>query len=209
MQKWFARRKKFKALAGKALVKLAAEDKDAFGELYERYLPKIYNYIFYRTGNTQDAEDLTAKVFFRAMSNIGNYVDKGVPFSGVVVSHRAQSGRQLASRSRAAQDYRAGRLCRAFAEVRRARSLVRRIGGTATADGGGSAVAGRSTAAFAPENSSSRCRMPKLARSWVEQKAPSNRCIIALCWLCVRSCSCKKVGELTSVYAAKRDKAPL
>ena len=80
MQKWFARRKKFKALADKALVKLAAEDKDAFGELYERYLPKIYNYIFYRTGNTQDAEDLTAKVFFRAMSNIGNYVDKGVPF---------------------------------------------------------------------------------------------------------------------------------
>ena len=80
MQKWFARRKKFKALADKALVKLAAEDKDAFGELYERYLPKIYNYIFYRTGNTQDAEDLTAKVFFRAMSHIGNYVDKGVPF---------------------------------------------------------------------------------------------------------------------------------
>ncbi len=80
MQEWFARRKKFKALADKALVKLAAEDKDAFGELYERYLPKIYNYIFYRTGNTQDAEDLTAKVFFRAMSHIGNYVDKGVPF---------------------------------------------------------------------------------------------------------------------------------
>ena len=80
MHKWFARRKKYKALADKALVKLAVEDKDAFGELYERYLPKIYNYIFYRTGNTQDAEDLTAKVFFRAMSHIGNYVDKGVPF---------------------------------------------------------------------------------------------------------------------------------
>lgn len=63
-----------------ALVQLAKEDKEAFGEIYERYLTKIYNYIFYRTGNQQDAEDLTAKVFYRALSHIENYVDKGVPF---------------------------------------------------------------------------------------------------------------------------------
>ena len=80
MQMFFARRKKFKALDDKALVELAADDKEAFGELYERYLTKIYNYVYYRTGNTHDAEDLTAKVFQRAMSHIGNYVDRGLPF---------------------------------------------------------------------------------------------------------------------------------
>ena len=62
------------------LVEFAKDDKAAFGEIYERYLDKIYNYIYYRTGNQQDAEDLTAKVFYRAMSHIDNYIDKGVPF---------------------------------------------------------------------------------------------------------------------------------
>jgi RNA polymerase sigma-70 factor (ECF subfamily) len=62
------------------LIALAKEDKEAFGELYERYVTKIYNYIYYRTGDQQDAEDLTARVFYRAMGHIENYVDKGVPF---------------------------------------------------------------------------------------------------------------------------------
>lgn len=80
MQKLFARRKRYKELEVKALVELAKEDSEAFGELYERYLPKMYNYIYYRTGNVHDAEDLTARLFSRAMSHIGGYVDKGVPF---------------------------------------------------------------------------------------------------------------------------------
>ena len=54
---------------------LAKTDKAAFGELYERYLGKIYSYVYYRTGNAHDAEDLTAKVFFRALSHISNYVE--------------------------------------------------------------------------------------------------------------------------------------
>lgn len=56
-------------------------DKQAFGVLYDRYAERIYNYIFYRTGNSLDAEDLTARVFFRAMRHITNYTDRGVPFS--------------------------------------------------------------------------------------------------------------------------------
>lgn len=70
----------YKDLDDRELVQLAKSNKDAFGEIYERYLTKIYNYIYYRTGNQQDAEDLTAKVFYRALSHIENYVDKGVPF---------------------------------------------------------------------------------------------------------------------------------
>ncbi len=62
------------------LVERAKTDKDAFGEIYERYVKKIYNYIYYRTSNQHDAEDLTARVFYRAMSHIPRYEDKGVPF---------------------------------------------------------------------------------------------------------------------------------
>ncbi|MDE2854143.1 MAG: sigma-70 family RNA polymerase sigma factor [Chloroflexota bacterium] len=80
MKNPFTRRVDYKALDDRELVALAKEDMDAFGELYERYLPKIYSYVFYRTGNAHDAEDLTAKVFFRALSHIATYVEKGVPF---------------------------------------------------------------------------------------------------------------------------------
>jgi RNA polymerase sigma-70 factor (ECF subfamily) len=63
------------------LVELAKIDAEAFGELYQRHVKRIYNYIFYRTGNHHDAEDLTSRVFHRALQNIDNYVDQGVPFS--------------------------------------------------------------------------------------------------------------------------------
>lgn len=64
-----------------ALTQAAQGDQQAFGVLYDRNLSRIYNYIYYRTGNQHDAEDLTAKVFFRAMRHITNYNDRGVPFS--------------------------------------------------------------------------------------------------------------------------------
>ncbi len=64
-----------------SLARAAQGDREAFGLLYERYVGRIYNYIYSRTANQHDAEDLTARVFFRAMRHIGNYQDKGVPFS--------------------------------------------------------------------------------------------------------------------------------
>jgi RNA polymerase sigma-70 factor (ECF subfamily) len=78
-------------------------DREAFGQLYERYIDRIFNYVYYRTGNTHDAEDLTARVFQRAMSHIHNYTDRGVPFSAwlyriahnlVANWHRDRSRRQ-------------------------------------------------------------------------------------------------------------------
>jgi RNA polymerase sigma-70 factor (ECF subfamily) len=65
----------------KELARIAADDQAAFGELYERHVRRIYNYIYYRTGNHHDAEDLTARVFQRALRHVGNFEDKGVPFS--------------------------------------------------------------------------------------------------------------------------------
>jgi len=63
------------------LVRQAATQPEAFGELYERHVRKIYNYIYYRTGNQEDAEDLTARVFQRALNHVANFQDQGVPFS--------------------------------------------------------------------------------------------------------------------------------
>jgi RNA polymerase sigma-70 factor (ECF subfamily) len=63
------------------LARAAKGDTDAFSELYNRYVGRIYSYIYYRTGNTFDAEDLTARVFHRAIGHIGTYTDRGVPFS--------------------------------------------------------------------------------------------------------------------------------
>jgi RNA polymerase sigma-70 factor (ECF subfamily) len=88
------------------LVELAKSDQEAFGELYERYVSRIYNYVYYRTGNHHDAEDLTARVFQRAMQHIPNYVNRGLPFSAwlyriahnlVVNWHRDQRRRKVVS----------------------------------------------------------------------------------------------------------------
>jgi RNA polymerase sigma-70 factor (ECF subfamily) len=64
-----------------ALAQLAGEDAEAFGELYARHVRRIYNYIYYRTGNHHDAEDLTARVFQRALKHVATFEDKGVPFT--------------------------------------------------------------------------------------------------------------------------------
>jgi RNA polymerase sigma-70 factor (ECF subfamily) len=85
------------------LARASAGDRDAFGMLYERYVERIFNYVYYRTGNVNDAEDLTARVFQRAMNHIVNYTDRGVPFSAwlyriahnlVANWHRDRSRRQ-------------------------------------------------------------------------------------------------------------------
>jgi RNA polymerase sigma-70 factor (ECF subfamily) len=63
------------------LIQQAKTDPEAFGQLYELHVEKIYNYIYYRIGNRDDAEDLTARVFYRALNHIPHYKNKGVPFA--------------------------------------------------------------------------------------------------------------------------------
>jgi RNA polymerase sigma-70 factor (ECF subfamily) len=66
----------------KDLIKRASNgDQEAFGLIYQRYVDRIYNYVYYRTGNQHDAEDLTARVFYRALRHVCNYQDRGLPFS--------------------------------------------------------------------------------------------------------------------------------
>ena len=63
------------------LARASQGEREAFGVLYEQYVERIFNYVYYRTGNVHDAEDLTARVFYRALNHIQNYTDRGVPFS--------------------------------------------------------------------------------------------------------------------------------
>jgi RNA polymerase sigma-70 factor (ECF subfamily) len=63
------------------LIEQAKGDPVAFGVLYERYVDRIYSYVYYRTGNQQDAEDLTARTFAKALDHIKRFNNRGVPFS--------------------------------------------------------------------------------------------------------------------------------
>ncbi|MFO7537264.1 MAG: sigma-70 family RNA polymerase sigma factor [Chloroflexota bacterium] len=86
------------------LIERAKKDQEAFGQLYERYADRIHNYIYYRTSNQADAEDLTARVFMRAMKHMPNFEYQGVPFSAwlyriahnlVANYHRDRSRRKI------------------------------------------------------------------------------------------------------------------
>ncbi len=54
---------------------------EAFGALYAEYEGRVYRYVFARTGQVEQAEDLTQEVFVRAFDGIRSYHDCGKPFS--------------------------------------------------------------------------------------------------------------------------------
>ncbi|HLY64546.1 MAG TPA: sigma-70 family RNA polymerase sigma factor [Chloroflexota bacterium] len=54
---------------------------DAFGQLYQIYVDRIYNYIYYKTGHSVDAEDLTEQVFIKAWEAIRRFRFEGKPFA--------------------------------------------------------------------------------------------------------------------------------
>jgi RNA polymerase sigma-70 factor (ECF subfamily) len=62
------------------LIERAKMDPTAFSELYERYVDRIYAYVYYRTGDPRDAEDLTARVFYRALAHMPEFNQTGAPF---------------------------------------------------------------------------------------------------------------------------------
>jgi RNA polymerase sigma-70 factor, ECF subfamily len=66
----------------KELIERAAKrDGEAFAQLYERYVDKIYQYIYFRNKRVQESEDLTAFVFLKAWEAISDCRWKGYPFS--------------------------------------------------------------------------------------------------------------------------------
>ncbi|MDE2001401.1 MAG: RNA polymerase sigma factor [Patescibacteria group bacterium] len=56
-------------------------DRDAFGALYDHYIPQIYRFILFKVSRKDQAEDLTHEVFLSAWQNMPRYRHRGHPFS--------------------------------------------------------------------------------------------------------------------------------
>ena len=62
-------------------VKRAIErDANAFAELYDRHVVRVYRHIYYVVNDRNAAEDLTAQTFLKAWEAIDRYTDRGTPF---------------------------------------------------------------------------------------------------------------------------------
>lgn len=55
-------------------------DQEAFGELYDRHIVRVYRHIYYMVGSAPEAEDLAAQTFLRAWEAIDRYQVRGAPF---------------------------------------------------------------------------------------------------------------------------------
>ena len=55
------------------IAKAKAGDKDAFSYIYNKYYTPVYRYIYFRTGRSNEAEDLAQEVFIKAYKAFGNY----------------------------------------------------------------------------------------------------------------------------------------
>ncbi|HYY87513.1 MAG TPA: sigma-70 family RNA polymerase sigma factor [Chloroflexota bacterium] len=62
--------------------RIRANEPDAFDELYSRYSPRVFGYLYQRlNGNVEEAEDLTAEVFAKVYEKIDGYQVQGAPLS--------------------------------------------------------------------------------------------------------------------------------
>jgi RNA polymerase sigma-70 factor (ECF subfamily) len=65
--------------------RVRANEPLAFEELYERYSPRVFGYLFQRlNGDAEEAEDLTADVFTRVYEKIDAFQPQGAPLSAWV-----------------------------------------------------------------------------------------------------------------------------
>jgi RNA polymerase sigma-70 factor (ECF subfamily) len=86
------------------LIEAAQQDPARFADLYEINFERVYAYIVKRVQDRAESEDLTAEVFHQALSNIGRFEWRGIPFTAWLyriaanlISDRWQrSGREVA-----------------------------------------------------------------------------------------------------------------
>ncbi len=58
-----------------------AADPEALTDIYERYAPAIFRYVYYRVGDAELARDVQSDVFLRMLESISSYEDRGWPIS--------------------------------------------------------------------------------------------------------------------------------
>ena len=54
-------------------------DADAYGQIYDRYVERIYRFIFFKVGNKSDAEDITSEAFLKTWQ----YIKEGKPIKNL------------------------------------------------------------------------------------------------------------------------------
>ena len=55
-------------------------DSEAFAQLYDAYVARVYRYIYFRVTDDDAAEDLTSQVFLKAWENLDRYQIGSSPF---------------------------------------------------------------------------------------------------------------------------------
>ena len=63
------------------MILAAQRDRSAFAPLYQRYVDQIYAYAYTLTHNREQAEDVTAATFARAIEELPRFEWRGVPYS--------------------------------------------------------------------------------------------------------------------------------
>ena len=62
------------------LVSRAIEkDAEAFTQLYDKHVVRVYRHVYYLVNDIREAEDLTAQTFLKAWEAIDHYKDRGAP----------------------------------------------------------------------------------------------------------------------------------
>lgn len=67
--------------AEQALIERAKTNVNAFGELYNLYYLKIFNYVMRRVGDVVVAEDITTATFMKVLDRLQTFEWRGLPFS--------------------------------------------------------------------------------------------------------------------------------
>ena len=69
-------------LANERQLVLQAQDgnTEAFGQLYDAYMERIYRFVYFRVEDQQTAEDITSQVFLKAWSNLDRFSFNRTPY---------------------------------------------------------------------------------------------------------------------------------
>jgi RNA polymerase sigma-70 factor, ECF subfamily len=63
------------------IIEAAKQNPENFAPLYNKYYKQIFNYVYQRMESKDAAFDITGQVFLKALTNLGKYQFKGVPFA--------------------------------------------------------------------------------------------------------------------------------
>lgn len=86
---------------GNDLAARAKTDPEAFGQLYEAWYRRVFNYVFRSVMDIEQAEDLTGEIFFKVMRALGSFDPDKAQFSTwlytiatrVIIDQRRSVGR--------------------------------------------------------------------------------------------------------------------